>query len=204
MLRYEKSGLMKHARFGLVRDCGRTLVRYFHKLRGPILLLTALTVFLGVPSAWCGEDDKTYISLDDFLVTNSAWINGHRGDLGLKVLETSLTSVPFIDLYSPSGISVFHGEDPTGNAAFLRALPSSAAGMKKAGSFRPTLKEAIEMIPSLRAHEQRLLSGGKYTLFAVTYPNSRRCFPQNRAVDELRLRAQKVGMRLIEVEVRVK
>jgi len=84
---------------------------------------------------------------------------------------------------------------PLSYARFL----SSAAGMKKAGSFRPTLKEAIEMIPGLRAHEQRLLSGGKYTVFAFTDPNWARCAPQNRAIAELRLRARKIGMRVIEV-----
>ncbi|MGH9897695.1 MAG: hypothetical protein ACRD4L_02435 [Pyrinomonadaceae bacterium] len=109
--------------------------------------------------------------------------------------------MPNMDLYSPSGISIYYGEDSATNAAFLRTLPQAISSTKKTDVARPSLKEAIEMFPALKAQEGALLADKRYTVFAVTYPDWDHCKDQNEAVAKLRKRAGQLKIRIIEVRI---
>jgi hypothetical protein len=108
--------------------------------------------------------------------------------------------MPSIDLYSPSGVSIHHGENSDTNAAFLRSLPN---GLNDAavGGPRPSLKEIIEMFSELKSQEGSLLAAKSYTIFAITYPFEEFCKAQNEAVEKLRERKMKIRMRIIEVRL---
>jgi hypothetical protein len=108
--------------------------------------------------------------------------------------------MPFIDLYSPSGASIYHGADSEKNAAFIRGLPRNIPRSGTAET-RPTLKEAIEMVPEFKARESELLSDKRYTVFAVTYEHWDQSKAQNDAIAKLRERASQIGIRVLEVRL---
>ena len=108
--------------------------------------------------------------------------------------------MPAIDLYSPAGVSIFYGADSGANAAFLLSLPESIRTARTSAP-RPSLKEAIEMFPQLKAHETTLLADKRYTVFAVTYPDWSRCKEQNEAITKLRERGKRTVIRIIEVRL---
>lgn len=109
-------------------------------------------------------------------------------------------NMPIIDLYSTSGILLYHGEDSATNAAFLRTLPEGI-GKAKTSVARPSLKEAIEMFPELKAQEDALLADKRYTIFAITYPDWDHCKDQNEAVAKLRENKAQANIRIIEVRL---
>jgi hypothetical protein len=114
--------------------------------------------------------------------------------------NTLKLDMPAIDLYSPTGVSLYYGVDSMKNAAFLRNLPQGIKSAKT-DAIRPSLKEAIEMFPALKAQESTLLADKRYTIFAVSYPNWEICKEQNEAVAKLRERAAQAKIRIIEVRL---
>jgi hypothetical protein len=115
-----------------------------------------------------------------------------------------LIRMPSIDLYAPSGVSLYHGTDSEKNAAFIRALPRGIPQGNTATTdeVRPTLQEAMEMLVELKPYETTPLAQKGYTVFALTYPDTARCKPQNEAIQELESRAQRIGIRVIEIRLR--
>jgi hypothetical protein len=125
------------------------------------------------------------------------WFGHHRDAAsGGKLLKLDM---PAIDLYSPSGESIYYGADSSENAAFLDKLPKAIPN-QKSNVVRPSLKEAIEMVPEFKTHEDELLSDKRYTVFAVTYPDSEECREQNKAVAQLLAKGQG-KVRVLEVRL---
>jgi len=120
-----------------------------------------------------------------------------------KASSTLLVDVPAVDLYSPLGVSVYHGTDSSSNAAFIRALPTSIPQAKKGNTdeLRPTLQEALALIPELAQYSAVRLPKHQYTLFALTFIDQARCKAQNEAIQGLKDRAQRAGIRVIEVQL---
>jgi hypothetical protein len=112
--------------------------------------------------------------------------------------------MPSIDLYAPSGVSLYHGTDSAKNAAFLRALPRGIPQGNTAttNEVRPTLQEAMQMLAELKLHEATPMAQKGYTVFALTYPGPGRWKAQNEAIQELESRAPRIGIRVIEVRLR--
>jgi len=131
------------------------------------------------------------------------WALAHRVVFQGKTATS--VRVPYIDLYSPTGVSVYFEEDPTKNAAFLRALPGDLpqGSVAKTDKIRPTLQEAMGMVPELKPYEGGFLGGNEYTVFAVTFPDSTsaRCKAQNEAVQKLKSRAGQIRLHVIEVRL---
>jgi hypothetical protein len=121
-----------------------------------------------------------------------------------RVVDPLLIRMPSIDLYSRGGKSVHHGTSPQGNATFLRALPRSIPkGRAIHDESRPTLREAMGMLPELKPYESEFLKKKGYTVFALTYPGDpTRCKAQDEAVKQLEGRARRIGIRVIEVRLR--
>jgi hypothetical protein len=125
----------------------------------------------------------------------------HR-QLGSAAPNEIKTIMPFIDVYSPSGVSIYHGEGSAKNAAFIQALPGNIPhGKVVANAARPTLQEAINMFPELATYKIKPDPENIYTIFAVTFPDCDPCKPQNDAMDQLKARAQNAGLRVIEVKI---
>lgn len=137
-------------------------------------------------------------SLDDLFAGYDQWSTRHPGVFPRG--KTTRLDVPSIDLYAPSGVSVYHGTDSAKNAAFLDAL-AKGIGQTRTNEFRPTLQEAIEMFSELKAKEAALLADKRYTIFALTYPHWDRCKAQNDAIEKLREHATQLGIRIIEVRL---
>lgn len=165
-----------------------------------ILLILLNCLYFG--SATVASDntkaDITIASLDDLFNGYDHWRMQHPNAIPHD--KPFRLDVPFLDVYSESGASVYHGADSRQNAEFLDALPKAINGAKT-NDPRPSLKEAVEMFPDFKAQENSILAGKGYTVFAVTYPNWDRCKAQNEAVQKLRERAAKLGIRVLEVRL---
>jgi hypothetical protein len=168
----------------------------FHYLAKTLAVYLA---FCATPPAAPQPSSTARLTWDEFEVGLFQWI-GHHPDVFPRGAVVS-AHFPVLDLYAPTGLSIYHGDDSAKNAAFIQGLPKSIAG-SSVNTLRPTLKEAIEMIPSFRAQKQTLLASKQYTAFVITYPDWDRCKAQNDAIAELRKHSQEIGVRILEVSLR--
>jgi hypothetical protein len=115
-----------------------------------------------------------------------------------------LIGTPSIDLYSPSGVSLYHGTDSEKNGAFIRDLPRALQqrNTEKITEVRPTLQEAIEMFSELAPYRAASSAKNEYTIFALTFTDRPFCRSQNDAVEQLKGRARELGIRVIEIRLR--
>ncbi|HEY1938732.1 MAG TPA: hypothetical protein VGJ33_12415 [Candidatus Angelobacter sp.] len=129
-----------------------------------------------------------------------SWTHRRLGSASPDMIKTYM---PFIDVYSPSGVSIYHGIGSAKNAAFIHDFPSDIphGNVTQTDSARPTLQEAIDMFPELATYKIKPDSGNIYTIFAVTFPDNDQCKAQNDAMDQLKARAQNTGLRVIEVKI---
>jgi hypothetical protein len=102
-----------------------------------------------------------------------SWTHRHLGSAAPDMIKTYM---PFIDVYSPSGVSIYHGVGSATNAAFIHALPGNIPHGKvvKTNTDRPTLQEALDMFPELATYKIKP-DGNIYTILAVTFPDSGPC-----------------------------
>jgi hypothetical protein len=121
-----------------------------------------------------------------------------------RAVEPLVVGTPSIDLYSPAGISLYHGSNSDKNAAFIRALPRGVGqgSPAKTSEIRPTLQEAMEMFAELRPYSATPPEKNEVTVFALTFPDKAFCKAQNDAIALLKTRARRIGIRVIEVRLR--
>lgn len=133
---------------------------------------------------------------NEFTKAYLQWFVHHREAApGGNLLKLEM---PALDLYTPAGVSIYYGTDAEANADFLRKLSKGIpAATPQRG--RPTLKEAIEMVPGFRTEENELLADKRYTIFAVTYPHWADARAQNDAIAELRKTQNSI--RILEVRL---
>lgn len=108
--------------------------------------------------------------------------------------------LPSVDLYTRDGRSVFHGTNDVSNARFISSLSSGSPIPTAVITRRPTLEEALQIIPALRPFKSRFLSTGHPTLLAFTYPNWQDAANQNKLLAELETRSH-ASMQIIEVRL---
>lgn len=109
--------------------------------------------------------------------------------------------MPTLDIYSPAGVSLYFGADSAANAAIIRKLPQEFPKQSTSVK-RPSLSEAIDMFQELKSQKEKILSGQRYTVFVVTYPNWDHCKEQNEAMAQLRERRQQMpNIRIVEVRL---
>lgn len=125
---------------------------------------------------------------------------GPQKEPGSKPL---MIQTPSIDLYSPTGVSLYHGTNSEKNAALIRDLPRSIREVERPETtdIRPTLKEAVEMFAELKPYRADILAGKQDTIFALTLFDTARCKAQNDAMQELRKRPSEIGVRIVEVRL---
>lgn len=136
-------------------------------------------------------------SVEEFTHAYLQWLKKHPDAIQSPQIKLEM---PALDLYSPSGVSVYYGTDSAKNAAFLRMLPKS---IPRTGTtaIRPSLREMLEMFSEFKTQEDALLADGRYTVFAVTYPDWGPCKEQNEEIARLRARAAQAGIRVLEVRL---
>jgi hypothetical protein len=119
--------------------------------------------------------------------------------------ESLVIRMPSLDLYSPSGVSIYHGENSEKNAEFIRSfVPSDPLrNTGKTTDARPTLQEALSIFPELQTYEAKILAQKEYTFFAMTYPNQPMCKAQNDAIEHLKSLASHMHFRIVEVQVQL-
>ena len=114
---------------------------------------------------------------------------------------TFLLRMPSIDLYSPSGVSVYHDTNCEQNAAYIRSLQKTHRSTGNNSEQRPTLREAIGMFKELA--DYRVESQVEnYTLLAVTYPENVKCDAQDEAIQHIRSDAINYKIRIIQIQLR--
>jgi len=114
--------------------------------------------------------------------------------------EPLMLGMPYLELFSPAGVSLYRGTNADENAVFLRQLQREIPTHStiKTNELRPTLKEDIEMVAELKRGEARLLDGKQFTIFAVTYPDRQFCKAQNEAIRGV---GGRQNIRIIEVRL---
>ena len=153
---------------------------------------------VGAASSRPGNSVSVDGSVEDLARGYLQWMKNHPE--AVPGVERLKLEMPTIDLYSPSGTSIYYGADSARNGAFLNTLPQGIHDAKTTVA-RPSLKEAIEMFPAFKTQEEGLLADHRYTIFAVTYPDWDKCKEQNDAVARLRVRAAQSNMRILEVRL---
>jgi hypothetical protein len=124
--------------------------------------------------------------------------------------------LPSMDLYAPSGTSVYYSTSAAKNAHLLRALPAGARGAEaqRTPVPRPTLKEALSMFPELKPYVPELLASKGYTVFALSLVGARsealsaqlrfserQSKVQDAALQEFERRARQARVRVVRVEL---
>jgi hypothetical protein len=111
-----------------------------------------------------------------------------------------LIHTPSIDLYSPIGKSIFYSYNAVNNARFLRELPKSIdnRAYRGTGGLRPTLREAVNMMPELKKYAPTILATDGYTIFALTCTRSH-CAPQREALNQIAGHLQGTDIRVVEL-----
>ena len=141
--------------------------------------------------------DTANASVEEFTHAYIQWLKQHPDAIKSPQIKLDM---PALDLYSPSGVSIYHGTNSAKNAAFLRTLPKSIPATS-ATVIQPSLREMLEMFPQFKAQKDALLADGHYTVFAVTYPDWASCKEQNEEIAKLRARAAQTGIRVLEVRL---
>jgi hypothetical protein len=110
-----------------------------------------------------------------------------------------MLGMPYVALFSPSGVPLYRGAEANQNALFLHRLqdqiPLRSNAKEDDGS--PTLREYVEMVKQLKAYEPIILDGKHYILFVITSEKTF-CKPQNDALNEFR---QRPNIRIIEIRL---
>jgi hypothetical protein len=151
---------------------------------------------------WLHRHPEVMRHVQPLIPVSPPGLSSHESEAAHAV-EPLLIGTPSIDLYSPLGISIYHGTDSDKNAAFIRALPRSIqqGSATKISEVRPTLQEAMEMFAELEPYVGPSLGKTEYTIFALTYADRPYCKTQNEAVEQLKTRARGIGIRVIEVRL---
>lgn len=139
---------------------------------------------------------SVHVSLDTYIEGYLRWekmypeIEKKNGPLKL--------GMPSLDIYSPHGRCIFYGEDGATNAARIRKLPGGLSGAGTVAN-RPSLKDAIEMIPAVSSQKSELLKTGKYTIFAVNYAHWPPGRPQSEAIAAFLRSNKQANVQVVEV-----
>lgn len=124
--------------------------------------------------------------------------------------------LPQMDLYAPSGDSIYYSTTAAKNANFLGTLPAGIRWAKahKTPVPRPTLKEALSMFVELRPYIPSLSDSKRYTIFALSLigtpskaPSGRLRYSERQskiqdvALEKIERRARQIGVRVISVQL---
>jgi hypothetical protein len=123
---------------------------------------------------------------------------------GFLSLSAVLGAGIYLEIYSPSGISIFHGSDSDNNIKLLRSLPFVLPSTPSAATklIRPTLGEVEAMFPEIQRAGVPDPSRGEYTVFAIYNPERSACAAQDAAIQELKKRVAGTKVRIVEVRLK--
>jgi len=172
-----------------------------------ITVLIAFVLLLRLPTQSQSSGKQTQAN-NDFVANASVeelatgyldWISRQPNSGGDS--KPHKMEMPTLDVYSPAGVLLYFGANSAANAAIIRKLPQDLP-KQTASETRPSLSEAIDMFHELKTQKDKILSGQRYTIFAVTYPNWDHCKEQNEAMTQLRERKQQMpNIRIVEVRL---
>jgi len=129
----------------------------------PVLLLFAFAPFLA--QAQSQRTFDTNLPVADFVFKHGTWEHDHGKLSG----PTETVPVPMLDIYSPSGILIYHGaKKDAGRAAqildSLPALPSPAP----APDAQMSLGEILQMTPDLAKSKDTILSSHHFVVVSIS------------------------------------
>ena len=123
------------------------------------------------------------------------WCPGHQPGSPRQIR----IKLPSIDIYDARGALVYHGEGADGNAAVVNSLPRQIRALRPSGT-HPNLKDALEMTPNFANVRSSILSGGRYTVLALSSSSQcSKCPLQNEAVANLKKRASQSNLNVLEL-----
>lgn len=129
------------------------------------------------------------------------WTHHHPGVIKRDASGSPVSLVlemPYLELFSPSGVRLYHGKTSEGNAAFIDSIQSQLPHLTAVADSdpRPSLQEYLDMFSELRPYRDQITQHPMYTLFSVSYNDSSMCKAQ---VDAIRRIAPSASLRIIEI-----
>lgn len=129
------------------------------------------------------------------------WTHHHPGVIKRDASGSPVSLVlemPYLELFSPSGVRLYHGKTSEGNAAFIDSIQSQLPHLTAVADSdsRPTLQEYLGMFSELQPYKDQIMQHPMYTLFSVSYSDSSMCKAQ---VDAIRRIAPSASLRIIEI-----
>jgi hypothetical protein len=136
----------------------------------------------------------------DWLEDYMGWIRIHPEAKKQASSNILTLDMPYLEFFSPDGLSLYRGGNDEQNAAFLEGLQHEipSHSLVTGNTLRPSLDEYVKMINQLKPYESALLDGKKFTIFAVTYRDKAMCKLQNAA---LRQFGSRPNIRVIEIDL---
>ncbi len=140
-----------------------------------------------------------------------SWLHKHpelRPGSGSKLAQEGKSGDPYniawptLDIYSRTGVSIFHGNDSDVNVKIIQRLPRVVPPPDNSqAAKRPTLLDAIAMFPEVPQNSSFPPAHVQYTVFVITYTDRPACAAQDQAVQALKKRVDGSQIRIIEVRL---
>jgi len=151
-------------------------------------------------------DAATHQWLDGYL----SWV--HHNPKAKSLLDSSTSSAPtlmlntpYLELFSPSGKSLYRGDDAKKNAVFIRTLehgiPLSLSPLLSGD--KPSIEDYVHIFPALRQYQTSIFSQKKYILFSITWPYKPDCMANNDALHEFESSDMSGGIQVIIVRLQL-
>lgn len=146
------------------------------------------------------------VAVQDWLTSYLDWTHNHPGTLKQDAegsYEPLTLPMPYIELFSPSGESLYRGGSDKENAAFLDGIKHDfpPRSSPEQASLKPSLSDLLAMVSELKPYRSELLQDKRYKLFAITYLDKPICHDQNEAMQRLTKRAD---LQVIEMDLQRK
>jgi hypothetical protein len=119
---------------------------------------------------------------DDYLAWMKQRVAKEHSDTGAAPV---MLGMPYLELFSPTGKSLYRGSAADKNASFLTRLSASsytASGPGDLSEGHPGLADYFTFIGELRPFKQQVFVQKKMVLLAVTFPDKAFCKAQNEAL----------------------
>jgi hypothetical protein len=172
------------------------------KISLPILLLVIFSAQIVSP-AQVTNNSPAIIFVD--LSVNS-WLDNYLHLAKIKVKQDEsgdspmhlMLGMPYLELFSPTGESLYRGSNAEQNAAFLHdlqhAIPSRP--VPSSSDWHPSLRDYVVIAPPLQSYQSQIFNSRQLTLLAVTYTDKPFCQAQNVALKQF---ATHPNIRIVEI-----
>ena len=154
------------------------------------LIVRCIVILFLFPFATVVAQAKTHRTFSTSVTINTFGNAYHRWDIANHRSPTQKIMVPMLEIYSPSGVLIYHGaQDDAGCAAQVLSSLPSVPSPPPSRNVHVSLNDILDISPDLSKLKETILSGHHFTVvsFSVrgkwSQPNAYSV--QNHAVDSI-------------------